>query len=174
MARCGIGCLRGGRVVHLVLPDASASFLANPFRVVLERWMPGLDVAAHSNGIKLLLIAICFVVTSTGWWVGRKPNRGRWTLLGVGTAAIGYIVLDRLLGGDSAKPTWPMLLAGLAFLYLWWLGILLFDLTFVWHRYIRNSVAIDTLRQWQRGSDAAPRSSKNFWKRPDPQRTQAP
>ena len=157
-----------------VLPDASASFLANPFRVVLERWMPGLGVTTHSHGIKVLLIAICFAVTSTGWWVGRKPNRGRWTLLGVGSAAIGYIVLDRLLGGDTANPTWPMLLAGLAFLYLWWLGILLFDLTFVWHRYIRNSVAIDTLRQWRRGAEATPRSPKNFWKRPYPPRTQAP
>ena len=47
-------------------------------------------------------------------------------------------------------------MAGLAFLYLWWLGILLFDLTFVWHRYIRCSVAIDTLRQWRRNQDATP------------------
>jgi hypothetical protein len=170
----GLAVFAVGALCIWVLPGESVGFLANPFRVVLEQWLPTLDVSAHANGLKLLLIAICFAVTSTGWWVGRKPNRGRWTLLGVGTAAIGYIVLVRLLGGDGSKPTWPMLLAGLAFLYLWWLGILLFDLTFVWHRYVRNSVAIDTLRQWRRGCDAKPRSSKNFWKRPDPPKTQAP
>ena len=32
---------------------------------------------------------------------------------------------------------WPVFLAGAAFLYIWWLAILLFDLTFVWHLYIR-------------------------------------
>ena len=157
-----------------MLPDGSVGFLANPFLVVLKQLAPTLDVAAHTNGLKLLLIAICFAVTSTGWWVGRKPNRGRWALLGVGAAAIGYIVLVRLSGLDGAKPTWPILLAGFGSLYLWWLGILLFDLTFVWHRYIRNSVAIDLLRQWRRGSDAQPRSPKDLWKRPDPPRTQAP
>jgi hypothetical protein len=34
-------------------------------------------------------------------------------------------------------PIWPVFLAGAAFLYIWWLAILLFDLTFVWHLYIR-------------------------------------
>ena len=38
-------------------------------------------------------------------------------------------------------PIWPVLLAGAAFLYVWWLAIVLFDLTFVWHVYIRWSVA---------------------------------
>ena len=32
---------------------------------------------------------------------------------------------------------WPVYLAGVASLYLWWLAILLFNLTFVWHLYIR-------------------------------------
>ena len=36
-------------------------------------------------------------------------------------------------------PVWPVFLASPAFLYLWWLAILLFDLTFVWHLYIRWS-----------------------------------
>jgi hypothetical protein len=38
-------------------------------------------------------------------------------------------------------PIWPVFLAGAAFLYIWWLAILLFDLTFVWHLYIRWSGA---------------------------------
>jgi hypothetical protein len=44
-----------------------------------------------------------------------------------------------------------VLLAGAAFLYLWWLAIILFDLTFIWHLYIRWSgaekLAIERLEQ---------------------------
>ncbi len=43
---------------------------------------------------------------------------------------------------------WPVVLAGGAFLYLWWLAMLLFDLSFVWQRYIRRSITIDRLREW--------------------------
>jgi hypothetical protein len=45
-------------------------------------------------------------------------------------------------------PAWPVLLASAAFLYLWWLSTLLFDLTFVWHRYIRRSTSNKRLREW--------------------------
>ena len=46
------------------------------------------------------------------------------------------------------RPVWPLLLSAVAFLYLWWLAALLFDLGFVWHRYIRRSVGLDRLRRW--------------------------
>lgn len=46
------------------------------------------------------------------------------------------------------SPIWPVVLAGAAFLYLWWLATLTFDLAFVWHRYIRNSTTNDRLREW--------------------------
>jgi len=38
-------------------------------------------------------------------------------------------------------------LASAAFLYLWRLGALVFDLVFIWHRYIRHSGALTFLRQ---------------------------
>jgi hypothetical protein len=38
-------------------------------------------------------------------------------------------------------PIWLVLLAGAAFLYLWWLAIVTFDLTFIWHLYIRSELA---------------------------------
>jgi hypothetical protein len=34
-------------------------------------------------------------------------------------------------------PYWPILLSSLAFLYLWWLATLLFDMTVIWHVYVR-------------------------------------
>jgi hypothetical protein len=45
-------------------------------------------------------------------------------------------------------PAWPVLLSGAAFLYIWWLAALIFDLAFVWQRYVRNSLALDRLKQW--------------------------
>ena len=45
---------------------------------------------------------------------------------------------------------WPVFLATLAFLYLWWLGTLIFDLGFVWNRYVRGSMANTRLTQWHR------------------------
>ena len=52
-------------------------------------------------------------------------------------------------------PVWPVLLSGAAFLYLWWLAALIFDLAFVWQRYVRNSVANDRLMLWHGYLDAA-------------------
>jgi len=47
-------------------------------------------------------------------------------------------------------PVWPVLLSGAAFLYLWWLAALIFDLGFVWQRYVRHSIALKRLRQWRK------------------------
>lgn len=49
---------------------------------------------------------------------------------------------------QSHPPIWPLLLGSLAFLYLWWLATLLFDLAFVWQRYTRRSVTNVRLHQW--------------------------
>ena len=50
-------------------------------------------------------------------------------------------------------PIWPVFIAGAGFLYLWWLGILVFDLAFMWHRYIRHSVAVENLWFWKEELD---------------------
>ena len=46
-------------------------------------------------------------------------------------------------------PVWPVFLAGTGYLYLWWLATLIFDLAFVWQRYVRRSVANDRLSEWE-------------------------
>ena len=48
----------------------------------------------------------------------------------------------------TRPPVWPVLLAAAGFLYLWWLATLIFDLAFVWQRYVRHSVANQRLREW--------------------------
>jgi hypothetical protein len=57
--------------------------------------------------------------------------------------------IRKLAATISVKPPlWPVVLAGAAFLYLWWLAALIFDLAFVWQRYIRQSAAIERLKGW--------------------------
>lgn len=46
------------------------------------------------------------------------------------------------------RPVWPVLTAGAAFLYLWWLATLIFDLAFIWTRYVRGGLAVDRLHEW--------------------------
>jgi hypothetical protein len=50
------------------------------------------------------------------------------------TAANMRTVSDAAL---NRGPIWPVYLAGGASLYVWWLAVVTFDLTFVWHLYIR-------------------------------------
>ncbi len=51
---------------------------------------------------------------------------------------------------QSTRPLWPVALATAAFIYLWWLAACMFDLAFIWHRYIRNSVAVERLNEWRK------------------------
>jgi hypothetical protein len=94
------------------------------------------------------------VLACSGWWTRREEDKGRSTLLLLGSLMIlllvvGHLLLDKLeTKQPETKALWPLVLAAAAFLYLWWLGILIFDLAFVWHRYIRNSVALDHLQSW--------------------------
>jgi hypothetical protein len=55
-------------------------------------------------------------------------------------------------------PLWRVLVAVLAFLYLWWLGSQLFDLVFVWHRYIQGDAAHRFLRDAVQRKDFNPKN----------------
>ena len=66
----------------------------------------------------------------------------------------------------TQRPLWPVILASLAFLYLWWLATLVFDLAFVWHRYIRNSVSNERLFAWNDyGLEKDKEEKAPWWKR---------
>ena len=56
---------------------------------------------------------------------------------------------------DQRPVVWPVLLCGVAFLYLWWLAALIFDLGFVWQRYIRNALSNKRLMTWRGYNKAA-------------------
>lgn len=143
--------LTGAVPCWLYLPESVGEFLGRPFVFLISSLHP----AQHQTGVAAL-VAIAAVLAASGWLVPRRPRLARRTLLGLGGALVFFMVVNRLLGADTDAPAWPVALAGLGFLYLWWLGILLFDLSFVWHRYVRQSVAVDTLCEWYRGRDARP------------------
>jgi hypothetical protein len=133
----------------LWLPQDLGEFLGRPF-LMLSSWIGAPQAKA---GIAALLLA-AGLVAATGWFLPRRSRWGRRGLLVLGSLMVLAIVVGRLTQADA--PAWPVALAGLAFIYLWWLGILVFDLAFVWHRYIRSSVAMRTLSEWNAGQDAWP------------------
>jgi len=88
-------------------------------------------------------ISIVSSVLSKLW-----PQGGMKPLMGLAAGATGCVVWG-LISREGAirqeSPLWPLFLAGAAFLYLWWLVALIFDLTFVWHRYIRSNATTELL-----------------------------
>lgn len=142
----------GALLFWFVLVSGVAAFLASPFADILHR-----DVADPLVG-KAVFVLAGLVCALSGWIAPRKPHWGRRVLVALGTLMMVLIVGVRLWGDLAGKPLWPVVLGGLFFLYAWWLAILIFDLAFVWHRYVRNSVALDTLRAWREDRrDAQPR-----------------
>ncbi len=136
------------------LPESVSSYLGGPLAELAGR----LDLSLSPDTAErvALVVAACFIAGSA-WFLPRRAKLGRRLLIGSGTAVVAFIVVWRLTDGTSHAEVWPVLLAGGVFLYAWWLGILLFDLTFVWHRYIRRAVAIRTLTHWKVAkSDAQP------------------
>lgn len=80
------------------------------------------------------------------FWSYRHPARGVRPLLVPG-ALLALAIVVRVLADTDNPSLWPVLLGSAAFLYLWWLATLLFDLSVVWHSYVRWSRAADTMRE---------------------------
>jgi len=142
------------------LPCGVAGF----FGGALAEALPCLGITKAQLGTSGLVI-VAAIVAATGWVLPRKPSIARRTLIGLGTAAVLLMVVTQILRTklEHHPAVWPLVLAGAAFLYLWWLGILTFDLAFVWHRYIRNSVAVKTLGYWYDGEEAKPKTLKEIF-----------
>jgi hypothetical protein len=86
----------------------------------------------------VLTMAVVLLVCALG---ALRPLWGVTPLIGVGTLAVTLIVGDRFLNAEDGDlgPLWPVIVATVAFLYIWWLAALMFDLVFIWHLYIRHS-----------------------------------
>jgi hypothetical protein len=135
----------GGVCYAVLMPDPAAERLAKSFLLF------GLDSrAVEASGLPILSALVVLV----SWIMPRKPRWGRRMLVCAGALVVLLIVAGRIAGATGDEAVWPVLLAGAGFVYVWWLGILLFDLSFMWHRYIRGSVAIENLWFWSQKVDA--------------------
>jgi hypothetical protein len=95
-------------------------------------------------------IGIALTMGGVALLIGKKrPAFAMKTLLLLGACATLVIVASmlRLPHTGGSRSLWPVAFGGMAFLYLWWLATLLFDLVFVWHFYIRHSGALKFLRK---------------------------
>jgi hypothetical protein len=120
---------------------AEREHLGDVFRIYL-----GLDPTTGLLGLAFVLAILVYLASRAFPSWGLKP------LLILGGLAVFSIVAylvwtDPVPVAEQRGPMWPVFLAGAGFLYLWWLAALIFDLVFVWHRYIRYSVAVTRLRE---------------------------
>ena len=63
---------------------------------------------------------------------------------------------------DAAQiqgPVWPVFLCGAALFYLWWLAVLTFDLSFIWHLYIKNEAVEEYIEERLRSTDRTAQES---------------
>jgi hypothetical protein len=123
----------------LVLPQTQSG-VGTLARYILGLLGLGASVADPSKKSWLLIwatILIAFAGAVASACLSRwKPRWGMRPLLVWGTATVIVTILE-MLELPSMNSVWPVVLAGVALLYLWWLAGLFFDLVFVWHRYIR-------------------------------------
>jgi hypothetical protein len=105
-------------------------------------------VSSESSALALVILA-GLVAAISGIVVHLNPRRGDLVLPAAGLIAmLGLIVRILYLRGEEPRAQiWPVVIAAIAFFYLWWLTALLFDLTFVWQHYVRESAASDRL-EW--------------------------
>ncbi|MEO6194957.1 MAG: hypothetical protein ABIS20_18230 [Thermoanaerobaculia bacterium] len=87
--------------------------------------------------LTLAIVVVCLVYLASV----KRPSWGLTPLMVLGSVAVTTMVVSHLImvPDRPSGPLWPVFLATAAFLYLWWLAALLFDLVFVWHLYIRHS-----------------------------------
>jgi hypothetical protein len=82
------------------------------------------------------------------WMGGRRWFRFFGAMIFTGALALLVTAVFNFLPQPdraAAARVWPLLLSGAGFVYIWWLSALLFDLVFVWHRYIRSSLVVKVL-----------------------------
>lgn len=77
-----------------------------------------------------------------------RSGRGQKSMIwAVGAGLIALTLWNHVTATAERGPLWRVFAAIAVFLYLWWLAALLFDLLFVWHRYIQKDAAMNFLRE---------------------------
>jgi hypothetical protein len=108
-------------------------------------FITGLDDPTREATIGVLYVATAVTLVA-GVVANWKPSWGVRILPVSGLLAAVALLLGLVLGAERDIEIWPMVLGALAFFYLWWVAALLFDLVFVWHRFVRHSTASASLK----------------------------
>lgn len=112
----------------------------------LGSWSAAKLPSGVEPGMTYVIVAGALALAS--WVAGMLfPSWGMRTLLIPGVLAVAYVAYDGFLRGSDGA-LWPVFPAAAVFFYLWWLVALMFDLTFVWHRYIRSGSPIAGEKSW--------------------------
>ncbi len=123
----------GGHSVNMI-KNASSLFGVSP------------DDTSAKAGIVILslaLIAFAWIVDVWSLKERKPPIWGlRWLMMLGGGGVTASLVFPLLANPDDNHSALILLGSAAAFVYLWWLGALLFDLSFVWKTYINTQETI--------------------------------
>ena len=146
-----ITCLLAGvtvlsRMRRLDKIQWSSSIGALAFALGIIGYLTSVSCAAKQLLSSALLMPIPDVII---WWFLAsglvsaglskwKPRWGMFPLIGLGGVAVGFVLvkLFQQRPNKLGPSFWALFLANAAFLYLWWLAGSLFDLVYIWHRFI--------------------------------------
>ncbi len=105
-------------------------------------------VALGISPTMFILVLAVLIGIGVAWLSRSFPDSGMLPLISLGGAAVFGIVGSRIISHDGLpESVWPVFLSGGAFLYLWWLAALNFDLAFIWHRFVRHAVVQRRMHQ---------------------------
>jgi hypothetical protein len=110
-------------------------------------------LSSRLEGLEKEFLAILFVLLSAVS-ISFGLLWSQWSIrsfLIPGGLFIGFLVGMRVIFNDHHGPVMPVILAGGICLYLWWLAAIIFDLAFIWHRYIRHDQGREALKRYCRG-----------------------
>ena len=98
-----------------------------------------------TRGVQAVAVIAALVAGALASWF---PSWGTRILPIIGLLTI-MGLMGRLLFSESRQQSelWPVVLGGAIFFYLWRVTALLFDLVFIWHRYVRHAAARDTIAE---------------------------
>ena len=135
-----------GLAIFLLSAVAYPWIATATFHGMMDQAFERLDVPPAGRRLGVLLGATIIVLAVS--FLGRRFARFGVRPLLIAGGIVVVVIIGSLVAGKAhdAQPVWPVILGAVAFFYLWWVAMLLFDLVFVWHRYIRHSVAIKDLQ----------------------------
>jgi hypothetical protein len=145
-----VACLAAAMATYrLLVSPATRARIGELFAMSpAAAWIPstGVSIAGvtvdQSTMATFAAVALVALVSGTlASWFHRLGTRVLPILGAVLAAVLVAFILDETQQ-QTDLPVWPVVVGLLGFFYLWWLGALLFDLVFVWHRYVRHAAAM--------------------------------